>query len=77
VKAGVGAISRQSWVNPYLGIDGLKLLERGSTAQEALDTLIAADPGKDVRQLGIVEAAGRSRLEWPPVHRLVWAHHRT
>ena len=45
VKPGVGAVSTQSWVNPYLGIDGLKLLEQGSTAQEALDTLIAADPG--------------------------------
>jgi uncharacterized Ntn-hydrolase superfamily protein len=60
VKPGVGAVSTQSWVNPYLGIDGLKLLEQGSTAQQALDTLIGADPGKDVRQLGIVDAAGRS-----------------
>jgi uncharacterized Ntn-hydrolase superfamily protein len=60
VKPGVGALSTQSWVNPYLGIDGLKLLEQGSTAQQALDTLIDADPGKDVRQLGIVDAAGRS-----------------
>lgn len=60
VKPGVGAVSTQSWVNPYLGIDGLKLLEQGSTAQQALDTLIDADPGKDVRQLGIVDAAGRS-----------------
>ena len=50
----------QSWVNPYLGIDGLKLLEEGSAAQQALDTLMNADPGKDVRQLGIVDAAGRS-----------------
>ena len=29
VKPGVGAIATQSWVNPYLGIDGLKLLEGG------------------------------------------------
>ena len=28
VKPGVGAVSTQSWVNPYLGIDGLKLLAR-------------------------------------------------
>ena len=60
VKPGVGAIATQSWVNPYLGIDGLKLLAEGKTAQETLDALIAADPGKDVRQLGIVDAAGRS-----------------
>jgi uncharacterized Ntn-hydrolase superfamily protein len=60
VKPGVGAIATQSWVNPYLGIDGLKLLAEGRTAQETLDALIAADPGKDVRQLGVVDAAGRS-----------------
>jgi len=60
VKAGVGAIATQSWVNPYLGIDGLKLLEQGMSAQEALDSLVAADPGRDDRQLGIVDAKGRA-----------------
>ncbi len=60
VEEGVGAIATQSWVNPYLGIDGLKLLRQGLSAQEALDRLIADDPGRDVRQLGIVDAQGRS-----------------
>lgn len=60
VKAGVGAIATQSWVNPYLGIDGLKLLRDGKSAQEALEILIAADPGRDDRQVGIVDAQGRS-----------------
>tara|TARA_R110002074_G_scaffold92570_4_gene202180 strand:+ start:9542 stop:10279 length:738 start_codon:yes stop_codon:yes gene_type:complete len=60
VKACVGAIATQSWVNPYLGIDGLKLLEAGKSAQEALDELIADDPGRDDRQLGIVDAQGRA-----------------
>lgn len=59
VKAGVGAIATQSWVNPYLGIDGLKLLEGGLSAQEALDKLIGEDPGREARQLGIVDAKGR------------------
>jgi uncharacterized Ntn-hydrolase superfamily protein len=60
VEPGVGAISTQSWVNPYLGIDGLKLLREGKSAREALDTLIKDDPGRDVRQLGIVDAEGGS-----------------
>jgi uncharacterized Ntn-hydrolase superfamily protein len=60
VEPGVGAISTQSWVNPYLGIDGLKLLREGKSAKDALDALIEDDPGRDVRQLGIVDAKGGS-----------------
>ncbi len=58
VRPGVGAIATQSWVNPYLGIDGLKLLESGLSAEDTLDKLIAEDPGRDDRQLGIVDANG-------------------
>ena len=60
VQAEVGAIATQSWVNPYLGIEGLELLDRGRTPQEALDELIAEDPGRAVRQIGIVDAEGDS-----------------
>ena len=49
IEAGIGAIASQSWVNPYLGIDGLKLLREGLSAREALDRLIAEDPGRDAR----------------------------
>jgi len=74
VKAGVGAIATQSWVNPYLGIDGLKLLEQGMSAQEALDSLIANDPGRDDRQLGIVDAQGRAAA-YTGVSCVDWAGH--
>ncbi|MBV9559139.1 MAG: DUF1028 domain-containing protein [Bradyrhizobium sp.] len=60
VKSGVGAVATQSWVNPCLGIDGLKLLAEGKSAQQALDALIAADPGREVRQLGLVDSSGAS-----------------
>lgn len=59
IKEGVGAIATQSWVNPYLGIDGLKLLEQGLSAEETLTKLLADDPGRDDRQMGIVDAQGR------------------
>lgn len=59
VGAGVGAIATQSWVNPYLGIDGLAMLKGGASACDAMDRLIAADEGREVRQLGIVDAKGR------------------
>ncbi len=59
-RPGVGAIATQSFVNPYLGLDGLDLLAQGSSAQETLDRLVADDPGREVRQLGVVDRAGRS-----------------
>lgn len=59
IKEGVGAIATQSWVNPYLGIDGLKLLEQGLSAEDTLTKLLADDPGRDDRQMGIADAQGR------------------
>lgn len=76
VEAGVGAISTQAWVNPYLGMDGLKLLREGSTAAEAITLLMRDDPGRDVRQLGIVDAAGRSAA-WSGQACTSWAGHIT
>jgi uncharacterized Ntn-hydrolase superfamily protein len=59
IKPGVGAIASQSFVNPYLGIDGLVLLEQGLPAERALERLIETDPGRDVRQLAIVDRDSR------------------
>ena len=75
-EAGTGAISTQSWVNPYLGIDGLKLLRAGSTAQQALDTLMDADPGRDLRQVGIVDAQGNAAA-WTGQKCTGWCGHVT
>ncbi len=60
VKPKLGAIASQSFANPYLGIDGLVLLEQGHTAHSALDRLIAADPGRARRQLSVVDGAGNA-----------------
>lgn len=59
-KSRVGAVATLSWPNLYLGIDGLRLMAEGSAAGQVLDQLIAADPGRDVRQVGIVDNQGRS-----------------
>ena len=75
-RSPASAVPTQSWVNPDLGIHGLKLLEQGHTAQQALDALIDADPGKDVRQLGIVDAAGRSAA-WSGPQCTNWSGHIT
>ena len=47
VKTGVGAVSTQSWVNPYLAIDALRLMEQGKSAPEALEAVIAGGCGRE------------------------------
>ncbi|MFC4558299.1 DUF1028 domain-containing protein [Virgibacillus kekensis] len=59
-KAGVGAVATQAFANPAYGPDGLNLLSQGKSAQEAIDTLISNDEGKEDRQVGIVDANGNS-----------------
>jgi len=59
-KAGVGAVATQSFANTSYGPRGLDLLERGVTAEEALQALLRSDDGRDTRQVGIVGAKGDS-----------------
>jgi uncharacterized Ntn-hydrolase superfamily protein len=59
IAAGIGGIATQALVNPYYGIDGVKLLREGRTPREIVETLIAADSGRESRQLHIVDASGR------------------
>jgi uncharacterized Ntn-hydrolase superfamily protein len=53
-----GAVATQALINPYLAFDGLAHMGDGRSAQEALDEVIANDPGRDFRQCGMVDAAG-------------------
>src|SRR5690242_3038075 len=57
-EAGVGAVATQSFVNKSFGIRGLALLKNGLTAQEALDSLLKNDEGREVRQVAIVDTKG-------------------
>ena len=59
LEAGVGAIATQALANTRYGPDGLALLREGTSAREALDAVLAADPGRDDRQAGFVDARGR------------------
>ena len=43
-SAGVGAVATQARLNPYLGIDGLRLLQQGRLAGEVRDILARQDP---------------------------------
>jgi uncharacterized Ntn-hydrolase superfamily protein len=57
-EAGVGAVATQSFIDPSYGPLGLALMRAGRTAPEALAALLAGDSGRDVRQVGMVDAKG-------------------
>lgn len=56
---GVGVIATQAFVNVGFGPRGLDLLRDGTTASEALSTLIEGDDQPGYRQLAIVDVDGR------------------
>jgi len=58
-EAGLGAIATQSFIDPGYGQLGLQLLRAGKSAPDTLTALLAADEGRDVRQVAIVDAEGR------------------
>ena len=60
LEAGVGAIATQASVNVSFGPIGLELLRAGRSAEETVAALLASDPQAQVRQLGVVDAAGRA-----------------
>lgn len=57
--AGVGAVATQANANVAWKAAALTLLDQGMSAAETVDRLVEED-GRDDRQLGIVDAAGRA-----------------
>jgi uncharacterized Ntn-hydrolase superfamily protein len=73
---GVGAIATQAYANPRYGPNGLALLEQGLDAAAVVERLVAADDGREQRQLGVVDANGGS-ASWTGTACPDWAGHRT
>ncbi|MFY7750302.1 MAG: DUF1028 domain-containing protein, partial [Exiguobacterium acetylicum] len=59
-KAGVGAVATQSFANTTYGPEGLRMIEQGASADEVLRRLTEADEGRADRQVGIIDANGKS-----------------
>jgi uncharacterized Ntn-hydrolase superfamily protein len=59
IAAGFGGVATQALVNPYYGIDGVKLLREGRSPRDIVNALISADHGRESRQLHIMDAGGR------------------
>jgi len=58
--AGAGAVATQAFANTAYGPAGLELMKSGCPAEEALERLLANDPDREQRQIGLVDAAGNS-----------------
>ena len=57
-KAGVGVVATQSVVNVDFGPEGLRLLEKGMSPREALDTMLAGDSQAAYRQVALAAPDG-------------------
>jgi uncharacterized Ntn-hydrolase superfamily protein len=73
-SAGAGAVATQSFANTAYGPDGIRMMRDGLSASEALTKLIADDPDRDLRQVGLVDAhGGAASHTGPGCH--AWAGH--
>ncbi|MCG5461294.1 DUF1028 domain-containing protein [Micromonospora sp. MED01] len=76
VQSGGGAVATQATPNPFLAYHGLPLLDEGRPPEEVLTELLAHDPGREVRQVGMVDHHGRS-YAFTGSRTKGWAGHRT
>lgn len=63
VRPGVGAVATQGGTRLEYGPELLDLLEQGVAPQEAMDRIVAADEGRERRQVGVIDMRGRS-AQW-------------
>ncbi len=59
-RAESGAIATQAMANTSFGPNGLEWMAGGLSARAALERLLAGDPGRENRQIGLVDAKGQS-----------------
>ncbi|HEX4301936.1 MAG TPA: DUF1028 domain-containing protein [Rhizomicrobium sp.] len=74
VRAGVGAVGTQSLTNRYLAPVVLDGLARGLTPALAIESALAGDEGRNVRQLHAVDRHGRFAA-WTGKNCVEWAGH--
>ena len=59
IAPNLGGVATQALVNPYYGIDGVRLLQDGQGPRQIVSALLATDAGRESRQLHILDAQGR------------------
>lgn len=69
-----GAVATQALVNPTYGPRGLRLLAEGVAPEMAVATLVGLDPGREHRQLHLMDADGRA-ARWTGAACIEWCGH--
>ncbi|GAC1478417.1 MAG: hypothetical protein NVS2B11_01940 [Acetobacteraceae bacterium] len=59
VEGGVGALATQALINPMYAVHGMAQLRAGASPDAVVTTLTGPDPGRDQRQLHILDGSGR------------------
>lgn len=59
-RAGVGAVATQSYANTAYGPEALDLMALGKTAEEVMELITKDDKDKEMRQVGLIDAAGNA-----------------
>ncbi len=75
IRTGVGAVATQALANPFLGPMILDAIEKGYSAEEALEISLSQDSLKEDRQVGVVDFAGKS-VAFTGKNTLSWAGHK-
>jgi len=61
-KPGVGAVATQAAANRLYGPKAIALLEQGLTPAEVVKRITDEDPGRDTRQVAVLDTRGRSAV---------------
>ena len=59
-QAGAGAVATQSYANTSFGPEGLEMMARGFSAKATLASILDNDEGRELRQVGLVDASGQA-----------------
>ncbi len=59
VEGRVGALATQALVNPMYAVQGMPMLRAGEPPEAVMAALLAADAGRQTRQLHMLDASGR------------------
>ena len=60
--AGIGAVATQAAANRLYGPKAIELLKQGLSPADVVKRLTDEDPGRDTRQLAVIDAKGRSAV---------------